>query len=430
MADTYWHTLFKGSRYAERMPMGKLHVLQEASPASVRGFYQRWYRPDLMAIVVAGDMPSRTTMVQLVEKYFGAIPAPTTPLPKSFAMGSAGEAMAAASGRGAEARATSPTRLHARGAGGGVGAGAGAGAGAGTGAGADAGAGTGGRGGNLEAVMEAIDAVSVNSVDEEAASAASTVDDAQKRGGSPPQRTTPALLLRHVTLPNMAGTRFLELPNLDAMCSHIMVEFILPFSVFPTLAAKRRAMAADLFVAAFERRLQALQHTTSPPPFEAALVDRDMILRELCRFTVTLQVADGAAEVATALKVALMALEEVKVRGFANHEVAAAKAARENDLSCALADGTDRDSFVLAELCSRHFLHDGQTLLMSSQDETRAERMLVAAITAPEVRAFDGKGGCGAVGGLTRGCCIAAARGSGAAATAGVRVPRVVAAFR
>ncbi|MDQ3242338.1 MAG: insulinase family protein [Gemmatimonadota bacterium] len=46
---------FKGSRYAERLPIGTEESILAATPAKLRAFYNDWYRPDLMAVVAVGD---------------------------------------------------------------------------------------------------------------------------------------------------------------------------------------------------------------------------------------------------------------------------------------------------------------------------------------------------------------------------------------
>ena len=47
--------LFGDSRYAERAPIGLLDVIENAPPERLREYYERWYRPDLMAVVAVGD---------------------------------------------------------------------------------------------------------------------------------------------------------------------------------------------------------------------------------------------------------------------------------------------------------------------------------------------------------------------------------------
>ena len=55
MQDKQFPVLFKGSRYAERVPIGLKEQLEKFTAADLRRFYQRWYRPDLMAVVAVGD---------------------------------------------------------------------------------------------------------------------------------------------------------------------------------------------------------------------------------------------------------------------------------------------------------------------------------------------------------------------------------------
>jgi zinc protease len=70
--------LFKGSIYADRIPIGTLPVLQKATAADLRKFYQRWYRPDLMAVAAVGDFDA-AAVERSIRKVFNAIPKPTTP---------------------------------------------------------------------------------------------------------------------------------------------------------------------------------------------------------------------------------------------------------------------------------------------------------------------------------------------------------------
>ena len=49
MQDEQFPVLLKGSRYAERMPIGKTDVIQTFKHERLKQFYADWYRPDLMA---------------------------------------------------------------------------------------------------------------------------------------------------------------------------------------------------------------------------------------------------------------------------------------------------------------------------------------------------------------------------------------------
>ena len=53
--ELHAQTLMKGTRYATRLPIGKMDVIQNAKPATARGFYQTWYHPRRMAILCVGD---------------------------------------------------------------------------------------------------------------------------------------------------------------------------------------------------------------------------------------------------------------------------------------------------------------------------------------------------------------------------------------
>ena len=56
MSDKYLPKLLYKSQYAERLPIGKKEVLENFKPDVIRQFHKDWYRPDLMAIVVVGDI--------------------------------------------------------------------------------------------------------------------------------------------------------------------------------------------------------------------------------------------------------------------------------------------------------------------------------------------------------------------------------------
>ena len=47
--------LFGDSRYAERDPIGLTKILETAPVEQLQAYYERWYRPDLMAIVAVGQ---------------------------------------------------------------------------------------------------------------------------------------------------------------------------------------------------------------------------------------------------------------------------------------------------------------------------------------------------------------------------------------
>jgi len=64
---------FKGSRYAERLPIGTEESIMAVTPATLRSFYKDWYRPDLMAVVAVGDF-NPAQIETLIRKHFSRIP--------------------------------------------------------------------------------------------------------------------------------------------------------------------------------------------------------------------------------------------------------------------------------------------------------------------------------------------------------------------
>ena len=51
-----WPIMLKGSLYAERLPIGKEEVIMNFKRQSIVDFFNDWYRPDLQAIVIVGDL--------------------------------------------------------------------------------------------------------------------------------------------------------------------------------------------------------------------------------------------------------------------------------------------------------------------------------------------------------------------------------------
>ena len=67
--------LYAGTRYAERMPIGLKSVRDAFSGQMVRDFYKRWYRPEIMTVVVVGDLDGLDP-VPAIARHFGAAEPP------------------------------------------------------------------------------------------------------------------------------------------------------------------------------------------------------------------------------------------------------------------------------------------------------------------------------------------------------------------
>ena len=56
MQQEYFPVMLHNSRYAERLPIGDPAIIENADYEVIRRFYQDWYRPDLMSVIVVGDI--------------------------------------------------------------------------------------------------------------------------------------------------------------------------------------------------------------------------------------------------------------------------------------------------------------------------------------------------------------------------------------
>ena len=79
--NTQFPVLLRGSRYAERMPIGTPDIIRNANYSRLKQFYADWYRPDLMAVVAVGDF-DKNQIIELIKSRFGPIPAPISPKPR------------------------------------------------------------------------------------------------------------------------------------------------------------------------------------------------------------------------------------------------------------------------------------------------------------------------------------------------------------
>ena len=69
MREKSFPIIFTGSRYGERLPIGLESVIRSATAADLEKFYTDWYRPELMNVVVTGDV-DRTETAELIAEYF------------------------------------------------------------------------------------------------------------------------------------------------------------------------------------------------------------------------------------------------------------------------------------------------------------------------------------------------------------------------
>ncbi len=73
LQDNLLQLLFGSSLYAHRSPIGLPEVVENATAELLRGYYERWYRPDLMAVVAVGDFDV-DSMEAKVKQHFAPPP--------------------------------------------------------------------------------------------------------------------------------------------------------------------------------------------------------------------------------------------------------------------------------------------------------------------------------------------------------------------
>lgn len=78
LQDKQFPVLLKGSRYAERLPIGDPQILRTFKHDRLTSFYKDWYRPDLMAVVAVGDFDP-AAIETLIKSHFTGIPAAKSP---------------------------------------------------------------------------------------------------------------------------------------------------------------------------------------------------------------------------------------------------------------------------------------------------------------------------------------------------------------
>ena len=75
--------VFNGSRYAQRLPIGLESVIKTAPAAAIKRFYADWYRPNLMAVILVGDIEV-VEAEQLIDKYFRDLKNPKKERPRNY----------------------------------------------------------------------------------------------------------------------------------------------------------------------------------------------------------------------------------------------------------------------------------------------------------------------------------------------------------
>lgn len=82
LRDQFFPVILKGSQYAKRLPIGTKESIEQSPYNELTKFYKDWYRPDLQAVIVVGDIDLAETE-KMIKDHFGKIPAAKTPKPRT-----------------------------------------------------------------------------------------------------------------------------------------------------------------------------------------------------------------------------------------------------------------------------------------------------------------------------------------------------------
>ncbi len=75
--------LMSNSRPGNRMPIGLMEIVDNFKPEVLRAYYEKWYRPDLQAIIVVGDLDVDRTE-QSIKNMFAPIQLPENPAKREY----------------------------------------------------------------------------------------------------------------------------------------------------------------------------------------------------------------------------------------------------------------------------------------------------------------------------------------------------------
>lgn len=82
LQDKYLPMIFNNSRYSSRLPIGTEEVLKNFTPATIQQFYKDWYRPDMQALIVVGDIDVNA-MEATIKAKFSDLRNPAKPRPRT-----------------------------------------------------------------------------------------------------------------------------------------------------------------------------------------------------------------------------------------------------------------------------------------------------------------------------------------------------------
>ena len=75
--------IYKGTKYEDCMPIGTMEIVDHFPYKVLRDYYHKWYRPDLQAIIVVGDVDV-DQMEKKIQAVFSSIPMPANAAKRNY----------------------------------------------------------------------------------------------------------------------------------------------------------------------------------------------------------------------------------------------------------------------------------------------------------------------------------------------------------
>lgn len=83
MYERAFPTIYEGSKYAYRLPIGIMEVVDNFPYQALRDYYEKWYRPDLQGIIVVGDIDVDQIEAK-IKQMFSSIEMPSNPATREY----------------------------------------------------------------------------------------------------------------------------------------------------------------------------------------------------------------------------------------------------------------------------------------------------------------------------------------------------------
>ena len=83
MMENVLPEVYRNSKYEDCLPIGSMDIVDHFPYQDLRDYYQKWYRPDLQAVIIVGDIDV-DEVEQKIRRMFGPVPMPKNPAPRIY----------------------------------------------------------------------------------------------------------------------------------------------------------------------------------------------------------------------------------------------------------------------------------------------------------------------------------------------------------